>query len=193
MFLPENRRRPIVGDWLLLVLLAASLAANVYFGLLLAHRPAATSASERPAGPAVGSVIKTVEGVASDGTPLSISLADGTRRTVLFVYSPACAWCKRSWPLFQRLSSRSRDRFNTAAVCLGKASEMFQTDVSTLGNPTLPTVAALRSTSVPQTIVFSPEGHVERVWIGGWTGDVARQLGSYFGLPLAEVSIPGEQ
>jgi len=185
--------RPVVGDWLLLLLLAASLAGNVYLGSELARRPATANESKRTAGPEIGAVIHTLDGEASDGTRRAIRIAGATLRTVLFVYSPTCPWCQRSWPLFERLSSRSTGRFNFAALCMGGSSGMFSTDMPSIGNPTRETVAALRAGSVPQTIVFSPEGRVERIWVGGWVGDVADQLSTYFGIPVGEVSLPKSQ
>ncbi len=177
-----SRRGNRGTDWVLLGLLAASLSANV---ILLSRASQAPAPSLRqPTESAVGTTVQTLDGHTPTGSPTSLTLADGNRRTVVFVYSPQCRWCKQTWPLFQRIAANHRKEFRFLAVCLSEGSAAFPADFEVLAQPSRDSLSRLRVTSVPATFVISPSGRVEKAWAGAYRGGVGKDITSFFAVSL---------
>jgi hypothetical protein len=176
--------RALLSDHLLLVLLTASLLGNVYLGVRLRQ------SIEGPAPPetaVVGTAVPTFEALDTQGTKQTIRLSADRRRTVLFVYSPTCLWCKRTWPLFGEIARMRPNRFRFLTLSLGPSVVYRDSNVSAYASPSRSVVAALRLATVPKTILVGSDGRVEKEWVGAYTGRIKAEVEEYFGLSLPDL------
>ena len=88
---PGSSVRASRPDFVVLLLLAASLSLNVYLGWKLRQGTAAPISARLAAGMKLDPVTVTD----ADGKPLTLSY-DGNKPTVLYVMSPSCIWCRRN-------------------------------------------------------------------------------------------------
>lgn len=177
-----TQKRPLFSDPVLLALLAVSLAGNVWLGL----RPVGGGDRPRPASKVVktGTMISAIETHDASGSTRSYRLDDGTRPTVIFVFSPKCPWCRRSWRAFRQIATARSDAYRFVALSTADNVDGFVADFPVLTRPTARSASELSLGLVPQTLVFSKEGKIERVWVGAYSGPVAKEVGEYFALQL---------
>jgi peroxiredoxin len=184
---PAARR--INADPFLLVLLALSLAANVWLGLKV--RRAA------PAGPPevrlhVGDTLPALEVLDAEGRPATLRADDDPRPTVFYLYSHTCGWCQRNQPAVTALAEQAGERFRLVGLCLGRPEDCARRE----GDPPFPLYSGLKPRqiadlglgSVPQTIVVSPGGQIAQIFRGAWVQSQRDDVQGYFkvALPVLE-------
>jgi len=166
-----------------LVLLFVSVAINAVqakkiFGLVQPH------ASPRSQ---VGRVAASFTGVAPDGSSKAIRFDDG-RPTVLYYFSPACAWCERNWANVQALADASSDRYRFVAVALESDLKAFVTtrgfQFDVVGGIAPETKAAFGFGGTPHTVVVSAQGRISNEWLGAFDGRNQRSIETFFDLAL---------
>jgi hypothetical protein len=174
--------RPLINDRFLAALFLTSLVCNLYLGTELRHCGRATVVGAKPI--AVGTVVQTLRGNDSAGVPVAVTLSGTARPSVVFAYSPTCKWCKLTWPKFRMLALQRSASYRFIAVCLGQGKDAFPIDfpAEALNAPSDETLRALRLSGVPQTIVFSREGRVEKSWVGGYEAGQKVEVYAYFGV-----------
>ncbi|MEX1129069.1 MAG: hypothetical protein WEB50_10925 [Vicinamibacterales bacterium] len=114
------------------------------------------------------------------GVPRAIEFSDlvdaGQKKTVLFVFSPQCGVCERTWPqwtlILERLKGTNIRRLfvDQSGTASGEYLERFglvSEDVFTYLPPK--TAALLQLGATPQIIVTSGAGEVLKVWTGALT------------------------
>jgi hypothetical protein len=178
---PRVRGGRTTPDLVLLCLLAASLAGNVYLANRGQHGDFTPSA---PRSVAVGTRLGALDVATASGHRESLDLSLSPLPTVLFVYSDSCRWCKRTWPEFAWLARNRAGKYRFLALCVGRGS--LGTDPAVFGYtaPSAESVEVLSATTVPQTLLVGRDGRVEQVWIGAYTGATRRVVEAYFGLQL---------
>jgi hypothetical protein len=118
-----------------------------------------------------GTPVSTVNGVDTNGNPLSIIPGKG-KRTVLFVFSPTCKFCEANWKNWSDALSKQPVTANIAFLsALPSLPPDYLTNHVTLGHPVLARVdggtkSDYHLSSTPQTIVIGKDGLVEKVWLG---------------------------
>jgi AhpC/TSA family len=166
-------------------LLVASLAVNVFFGLRLyaPHRAPAMLAN----GTMIGSLrVSSLEGKAA-------TLTFGERPTVLYVFSPSCPWCRRNAASVRRLFEAKKDAFRFVGLSLeekGLASALAE---HPLPFPVYTRISSEARTqyhfgAVPQTLVVSERGAVVENWGGAYVGEVKKRVESFFAVDLPDLS-----
>ena len=171
-------------DILVLLLLTASLVGNVYLGMrVIGDNSVRHAEGNLP----VGATIQSLEARDSTGDVRTIRFGDGSKATVLLVFSAQCTWCKRTWPQFVRLAGALDDRFDFVALCLDSHVSGFEGPFPILTSPSPSTVAALGVRSVPQTVVVGPGGQVQKVWNGAYLGQIAADMGRYFSVAIEPI------
>lgn len=180
---PATRR--INADPFLLALLALSLAANVWLGLKVRQA--------RPAGPPdvklhAGDMLPPLQVLDAEGRPATLTAADDTRPTVLYLYSHSCGWCQRNQPAVAALARQAGERFRLVGLCMGPPESCARGE----GDPPFPLYAGLKPKqivdlglgSVPQTIVVSPGGRIAQIFRGAWVQSQRDDVQSYFKVEL---------
>lgn len=184
---PATRR--LNADPFLLVLLALSLAANVWLGLKVRRAGAAGPPEVQVH---VGDTLPPLEALDADGRPATLRASDDTRPTVFYLYSHTCGWCQRNQPAVAALAQQAGERFRFVGVCLGPPGSCARRD----GDPPFPLYTGLKAKqtaelglgAVPQTIVVSPGGQVAQVFRGAWVQGQRDEVQGYFkaDLPVLE-------
>jgi hypothetical protein len=118
----------------------------------------------------------------------TVSYSDIGLPTVIYVFSPDCAWCERNLPNIRALSAR-KDSFRFIGISLAEGRLKEYLEARKLEFPVytniLPdTMLALGLGATPQTIVVSPNGKVLKNWVGAYIGQVRSEVESYFGVAL---------
>jgi len=172
----------------LLSLLAGSLGLNLYLGLELRHRPGLASPPGR--GLQRGEVVEALEMRDKGGTIRVFNFRG--EPTVLYLFRPACPWCKRNLPAVNTLEESVRGRFRFVSVSLDDSgvTEVFQDESARGSTYTLaPKAAAFakRVPVVPMTVALSKDGVVLETWAGAYAGDVKKSIETYFGTKLASI------
>lgn len=118
-----------------------------------------------------GVKLPDLHGTGLDGRDLTIPVNDGKRDTVLLVFSPTCPHCKRNWPVWLDLvRGAAADR--VAFVNVGPPlpvnfSQLYSFDTAAVMSQTSPeTVLAYSFLEFPLTILMSPDGRTQKVWVG---------------------------
>ena len=121
------------------------------------------------------------------GAIRTLGVAKTAWKTVVYVYSPDCAWCVENASDVKFLAEHASRTWRFVGVSLasgGVPDFMRQREVSfpMYGEPSAETRSAYRMGATPQTIVVSPAGKVEKDWYGAYRGSVRTDVEAYFGL-----------
>jgi hypothetical protein len=181
------------ADPFLLVLLALSLAVNVWLGLRVRALQAAGPA---PAPPKlqVGDVLPPLPAYGPDGQPVTLSATGDARPTVFYTFSHTCPWCRRNQPAIASLAAQVGTRFRFIGLCMARRADCAPAP----GDAAIPTYAEIDAKlaaqhglgTVPQTVVVSPQGKVERVFRGAYVGANQSDVETYFGVQLPKLEDP---
>ena len=134
-----------------------------------------------------GVKLPDLQGKGLDGQDLTISYKDGDPKTLLFVFSPTCPHCKRNWPVWLNLAKAAQGK-RVVFVNVGGPLPPNFSQSSSFDSATVVAAASPESKiqyslfEFPITILMSPDGHAENVWVGelGPTevADIERRFGS---------------
>jgi hypothetical protein len=176
-------------DRFLVLLLAGSLALNVYLGWCLKK---SNNASAPPALKLTAN--DTVESFLAsnlEGKFERIEFTSTGRPTVLYIFTPTCHWCARNKGNISALVQNSGDKFRFLGVSLAQNGLSEYVRKNSVGCPTYTnltpdTINELGLGNTPQTIVVSSEGRVLKNWSGAYGGKMQREIEEYF-----QVTLPG--
>ncbi len=146
---------------------------------------------------APGDRLPVLRGQNLKGTPSTVDF-HGPRKTVLLLLSPRCGWCIENMDNWLALT-RGLDRRKYDFLVLSLLDEGLDeyvalqrlTDLPVVTRVDLQSDVALKLVTTPQTLVVSPGGVVEQVWIGALHGPSLRAAESYFGVQLPGIRHPG--
>lgn len=167
---------------LVLALLALSLVANVYLTKkVFQPRPPAHPPLAR------GAAVPQFTAIRLGGAQETVSY-DG-KKTVLYVFTTTCPWCKRNIPNIKRLFDAKGSEYRFVGISLdakGLDSYVAQhklpfpvyTHLSTK------TQDAYRLGGVPQTLVISEQGTVIQNWSGAYADAQQGEVEKFFGVTL---------
>ena len=190
MFSAPAHRRSLgsVVAWLTFVMLLGSVALN----LLQANRLRAFTEAKLASLP-LGAVAPPIRVSTLAGAPVDLSFAG--RPTILYYFSPKCAWCERNWLNVKALAAALAGRYRV--VGLSTSSDVaayvqergLSFEIYAGLTPDLTRAYYLGGT--PHTVVISAAGRVERNWAGAYTPRVQREIEQAFGITLPGLSMPG--
>lgn len=176
----ENNRALVV----LFTVLTLSLSLNLYLGWRVREFNATYKQERRQVGVPVGTDLSSLSIFDVEGRPARIDFnANGL--TVVYVLSPACGWCRRNEQNMQVLAAGKSSEFRF--VGLSSTSENLQQYVAAGHAPFTIYVAGasgLDLQTTPQTLVVSPVGVVQKVWLGAFDGSRKREIESFFKIDL---------
>ncbi len=119
-----------------------------------------------------------------------------TRPTIVYVFTPTCVWCKRNMTAMKTVFERSSG-YRFIGISLTDTGLADYVKKSGLAFPVYyadsgqATVAALKITATPETLVVSRDGTVRNVWVGAYSGKVATQIEQQFGVALPKLELGG--
>ncbi len=167
-----------------LLLLAANIALihqNSQLKARLALPPPALEA-------AAGAQMPDLRGFDSDGKPVEVLYGKDSRKVLVLVFSPTCAFCEQNWPKWEQvLASLDRSAVRPVGVDVTSSANASFLSQHLSGLQVFVKVdpqATLnyRFQLTPQTILLDPAGKVEKVWTGvladSAMGELKQRLGS---------------
>jgi hypothetical protein len=151
----------------------------------------------------VGDTVPALRGLGLDGRITTVSYGQDDRPTLLFVFSPACGWCKIHLPNWQAMVAQSSGRYRIVALSIlpEKTAEFVAehglSEAIVLVEPEPRDILAYKFHLTPQTILVDSTGTVRKNWLGafgsGERQDIEHTLGvrlpdSYFETTAQEIS-----
>jgi hypothetical protein len=186
------------GDYVVLALLACSLALNAWLGARVWTRGSAAAVAVAPLAsnpsrpePGLGSAVPPIVCETLDGRPVTLGPGDDRRPLLLYVFTTHCPWCLRNVANINTLAAATPDRFRVAALALDSDVAAI-TRYVTANGLTPPVYARLSAQTfeaygfgaVPLTLVISPDGHLLQRWHGAYTGASQREIEDFFNVTL---------
>jgi len=192
----KRNNRPAPSAYLFLIILAISLAGNVYLmhknnslnvSLVEAYRP---HQLVNKAGTVVDHL--TVTDTAGKQSKLPLR---GDGDTVVYVYSPNCGWCAANYSSILSLAKQrgSDYKFVGLSILPDKAGleqylvkhpypfpsyiDSSATDLDSLG-----------FSGTPQTILIDRNGTIKHVWEGAYGQKTGRDIEQFFSMKLPDIS-----
>jgi peroxiredoxin len=177
----------------LTVMLAASVALNVMPALKIRDLTGMQNALRAEHELEVGAVVPSITAKRLDGKSETITYADSTRPTVLYVFTPQCVWCARNLDNLKTLVDRKGRDYRFIGISLSKEGLEKYVANHQLTFPIYTEISkeageAYEMGGTPQTVVISPQGKVLQSWPGAYAGDQKSQVEKYF-----DITLPGIQ
>lgn len=127
----------------------------------------------------------------------TISYADVSRPTVLYVLSPACGWCARNENSVRQLVATKGDEYRFIGVSLMDEGVKEYAAAHDLDIPLYTGISeeakkAYKMGGTPQTIVVSPKGVVLANWNGAYLGKQKEAVEDFFKVRLPEIELKGQ-
>lgn len=113
-----------------------------------------------------------LEGRDSSYAPVSLSLRNTSRPTIVFVFSPTCHYCKDNWSNWDSLlAKRANNEWRAVFLNVGTHSSEGFRQTHALGDDliedvTKKTIDDYRVFYTPETLVLSRDGKIRRSWTG---------------------------
>jgi len=181
----ENNRALVV----LFTVLTLSLSLNLYLGWRVRDFNATRMQQQWQVGVPVGTDLSSLPVFDIEGRPAQLNFK-GSVPTVLYVLSPACGWCRKNEPNMQALAAGKSSNFHFVGI--SSTSKNLRQYVAAGHAPFTVYVASpvsvpgLDLQTTPQTLVVSPSGVVQKVWLGAFDGARKHEIESFF-----QIDLPG--
>lgn len=189
VFSPEGKS--ILRLAALLLIMAALLSSN----LLLAKKNRALDRQLMRKGQqylGVGDHVPTLRGLGLEDGIKTVSYGQEGKDTLIFVFSPACGWCKINLPNWQAIVDQASGRYRVVALSIlreGTAEYVAKhglSKASVIVEPEPRDLLAYRFQLTPQTILVDSSGTVKRNWLGAFASEERRDVESTLGVRLPD-------
>jgi peroxiredoxin len=190
---PEGRRLLALLA-LLAALLLISAAANYALAVRLrdpGERIAQLSPQTQSLKP--GTLLPPLMASDSDNQPRKIVFSGAATPTLLYVFSPSCAWCTKNLDNIKALAKHTTNGYRVLGLSLsarGLADYIQRNGISfpVFTDPDPGTVREYRLGATPATVLISRDGRVVRSWLGAWVGEAQKEIEQQFGLRLPGIA-----
>lgn len=176
------------GNWMLLIVVATVLGANVYWwSLLKAHTPAGQS--RRAEVSLIGQEAQPIVARSSStGDWQRLEFPASSQDSIVYVVSPTCIWCARNNANVIALASAIEGRYRIIGLFLGSGDPKKYASEHRLTFPFYSEIAsdaraAYRLGGTPQTIVISG-GKIAANWVGAYGENRGYEIATFFGFKL---------
>ena len=173
------------------VLLTVSVVLNLILTsqvIQLRQKPGASTTEARLE---IGARAPAVNAKTLGGEPVSVAPSGSNLPVILYVFSPRCVWCARNIDNAKALAGATGGRYTFVALSLadeGVEEYVAEHDIdfTVYRGVSARARADYLLGQTPQTIVVSPDGRVEKNWVGAYGPEVASQIEDYF-----QIALPG--
>ena len=190
----EPRGLHSFGGLTTVLILAGSLALNVFLGLRAVRQPAEGRPPE-PESLAKGEIVVDLPVSDLDGKAIVVAFAGSAQPTLLYLVSPACAWCHKNEANFAAIATAAASSYRIVIASTLKPGfaeyaerirKQLGKDVKAVFVTGIPNDLRqrLKLGGTPQLIVIDREARVLASWIGAPTPGDARAIGAFFGIAL---------
>jgi AhpC/TSA family len=182
-------------DSVVLVLLVLAVLENLFLGVGV-WRLSAVKTSPPPApelaavGPAIGSTLPALDAERFNGTREQVKFGADGRPTLIYVFSPSCGWCAKNLNNLKTLLSAVTTSHRVIALSLEAEVQEYIEKTALQApvyiRPSDKMFGPYGLGPTPLTLVVAPDGTVIKSWVGAYSGDVKKEVESYF-----QVKLPG--
>lgn len=175
----------------LLVLLACSVGANVFQAI----RAASTNAHTPSKGIAAGTVLPPLKGKTLTGESWTLTYSGSGPTTVLYVFSPTCQWCEVNTASINHLAQTLSPKYRLIGVARDGVGipayvQAHGYTFPIVVEPDDASRSAYALTSVPKTLVISPQGTLLDSFDGAYVGPLHRRVSAFFATSIPEAPFP---
>jgi hypothetical protein len=167
--------------------LAISLSGNVYLTIKLKAAPRGAAPSL-----AVGAKLSKLVVEDAGGAKAAIDWAADTRPTLLYVFSPACVWCKRNFESFDVLTRLRRSDYRIIMLSTTRDGLKEYVAERKLAWPVYANADGNANEALtnvtPTTFVISPDGIVKEEWRGAYMGKMKDDIEAKLGVHLPGIT-----
>lgn len=179
----SDHKKTFSADSALLILFSVSLALNVYLGLKFAHP--ATVAEPLQIGAKIPEISVRM-GRTETGT---LQLLHNQKPTFLYIFRPDCEWCGRNWDNVLFLHKQIGEKYTFIGLSLDDAGldeyvRSNKIDFPVYAATSRQSLAGLRITGTPQTLLVSNSNVLRKNWSGAYGGKLQTEVEEEFGLRL---------
>ena len=130
-----------------------------------------------------GEHLETVKVQTLDGTTTDLAYTEPSQKYLLFVFSTTCPHCEKTLPAWQTIANNKNDNCNILGISIHTLEETNKFVAAK--NINFVTVTAAEDTSfsrkykvagVPETILISGNGTVEKAWVGELNADQTKEI-----------------
>jgi peroxiredoxin len=141
----------------------------------------------------VGSPVPPIEGTDANKRSAKLTYVVGGPPTVLYVFSPQCGWCGLNLESIKTLAKSIDSRYRFATISLSEDNLQDYIKQKDFNFPvytglTMDTTKAYKFGGTPQTLVISSDGHIQKSWMGAYTGATKSEIEAYFNVHLPELA-----
>lgn len=181
---------------MLLMLLAGSLALNVWLGL--PRRAGPDGATHPPSSLPAGTRLPPLSGRTLDGRPFRIDPGATHTETGVYVFSARCSWCERDLDNIRTLAGRRGDRIRFLAVSTGpedlrslrEYAKAVALNLEVVSDVPTEQRAAYSMDGTPQLLVLGNDGRLRKVFKGALQAGTLEEAEAFFGLDLPGTGAP---
>ncbi len=188
LYRPISNQRPSVRYLLIAGLLALSATTNILLVSKVKELRATVSALKTEQSTVLGAHLPPLTAHDVSGQSVTIRFEETERPTLLYVFTPACGWCKKNEDNIRSLASQTTESLRIIGVSLSQDGlgeyvahrfppvRVVQADART--------ITAYKLSGTPTTILVSSRGVVLRVWKGAYNDNIQREVEEYFHIKL---------
>ena len=121
------------------------------------------------------------------GEEVDVDFAGQQLPTVLYLQSTTCHWCAQNLENFKSLASQSTGKYRLVTLFLEpaiKADQRLFSSYQNLFDPTVESKVLFDLSSTPKTILFSPDGEVQKIWKGAYDTERKIEIEEVLGIVL---------
>jgi peroxiredoxin len=127
-----------------------------------------------------------------DGQPATITNVEGNSPSIIYIFTPSCAWCIRNLNNVRALfiNTKKNYRFiglSLSSVGLREYVSQYRIDFPVYSDPIGPSALAYKG-GTPRTVVVSAEGRILKAWFGAYSEGIQEEVEEYFKTHLPGIS-----
>jgi peroxiredoxin len=140
-----------------------------------------------------GAIVSAIEGKNPEGELIKVDFAGKNKPTIVYVFTPGCAWCKRNLNNMKMLRQKTAAEYEFIGVSLAANGVAEYVKQHSIDYPVITDISpALRSEykmgGTPTTLLISNDSRVLKVWTGAYDGALLSEIDRYFNLKLPGLS-----
>jgi hypothetical protein len=139
-----------------------------------------------------GDLVPTLRGLGLDGRIKAVPYGQESKPTLMFVFSPACGWCKINLPNWQAILDQTSGRYRFVAVSISREQTAEYVDrhglskASVIVEPEPRDLLAYKLQLTPQTILVDSSGIVKKNWLGAFGSEERQDIENTLGVRLPD-------
>jgi peroxiredoxin len=127
-----------------------------------------------------------------DGQPATITHLEGDKPSIIYIFTPTCAWCVRNLNNVRALfiSTKESYRFvglSLSSIGLREYVSQYHVDFPVYSDPVGLSARAYKG-GTPRTLVVSADGRILKTWFGAYSKDIQEEVEGYFKTHLPGIS-----